>query len=149
MTLRIGSLEIVAALALFVFLMARWQPALVAARAQTQRLQLELAVHDSPGAPGEPRAVTLRLDDDQPAALIGRSSAAQVGLLDPEVSRRHAQLQIARGVVYLNDLGSVNGTFLNGNRLRNEGIEVRAGDDIDVGNTRITVTEMAPVDQWT
>ncbi len=51
-------------------------------------------------------------------------------------------------VLYLTDLGSSNGTFLNGKRLKNEGIEVRPGDDIDVGNTRLTVVGTAP-QAWT
>ena len=143
MNLRIDSLEIIAALALFGVLVARWQPDGRAARRGPSAIQLELLVHDSPGTGSGPRAITLRLGDGHPGALIGRSGDANVGLVDPEVSRRHAQLQVARGVVYVNDLGSVNGTFLNGNRIKNDGIEVRAGDDIDVGNTRITVTEMA------
>ena len=144
MNLRIGSLEIVAALVLFAAVAARWHPAGWAARRRAAGMQLDLLVHDTPSLASAPRALTLSLGDGRPAALIGRSSGAQVGLLDPEVSRQHAQLQLARGVVYVNDLGSVNGTFLNGNRIKNDGIEVRAGDDIDVGNTRITVTGMAP-----
>jgi pSer/pThr/pTyr-binding forkhead associated (FHA) protein len=71
-----------------------------------------------------------------------------VGLLDPEVSRRHARFELARGVVYLTDLQSSNGTFLNGKLLGNEGIEVRPGDDIDVGNTRISVVQTEPA-AWT
>jgi pSer/pThr/pTyr-binding forkhead associated (FHA) protein len=45
------------------------------------------------------------------------------------------------GVVYLEDLRSRNGTFLNGRRVT-EAIEVREGDEIDVGTTRIVVTSV-------
>jgi pSer/pThr/pTyr-binding forkhead associated (FHA) protein len=142
--LRIGSLEILLALAAFGVILRGWRPGTLTVRAKPRALQLQLQVRDSPGLGSIARDVAITLGNGLPAAVIGRSSAAQVGLLDPEVSRRHAQLELTRGVVYLTDLGSANGTFLNGNRLKNEGIEVRPGDDIDVGNTRITVKEMAP-----
>jgi predicted component of type VI protein secretion system len=142
--LRIGSLEILLAVAAFTVIAGRLRPGALAVRKRPRSLQLQLQVRDSPGLASVARDVELSLGDGLPVAVIGRSSSAQVGLLDPEVSRRHAQLEFTRGVVYLTDLGSANGTFLNGNRLKNEGIEVRPGDDIDVGNTRITVLEMAP-----
>lgn len=141
--LRVGSLEILIALAVFGAIVRGWRAGVPAVRRHPRTVRLQLKVHDSPGVVGAARDVAVTLGDGLPAAVIGRSSAAQVGLLDPEVSRRHAQLDLTRGVVYLSDLGSANGTFLNGNRLKNEGIEVRPGDDIDVGTTRITVIEMA------
>jgi pSer/pThr/pTyr-binding forkhead associated (FHA) protein len=76
---------------------------------------------------------------------MGRSGYANVELADPEVSRRHARIDLVRGVLYLADEGSSNGTFLNGKPLGDESIELRPGDDIDVGNTRITISGMEPV----
>jgi pSer/pThr/pTyr-binding forkhead associated (FHA) protein len=145
--LRIGSLEIVAALILFAVIVNRFRPQAFSTARRPSAVQLQLTVRDSPGLASVERDVTLTLGSAEPARVIGRSSQADVGLLDPEVSRRHAQFDFKRGVIYLSDLGSSNGTFLNGERLKNEGIEVRAGDDIDVGNTRITVVAAAP--QWT
>jgi pSer/pThr/pTyr-binding forkhead associated (FHA) protein len=142
--MRIGSIEILLALAAFGVIVRGWRPGALTIKRRPRIIDLQLHVQDTPGPASVPRDVSLTLGDGLPAAVIGRSSSAQVGLLDPEVSRRHAQLDFTRGVVYLTDLGSANGTFLNGNRLKNEGIEVRPGDDIDVGNTRITVREMAP-----
>jgi len=57
------------------------------------------------------------------------------------VSREHARLSSYDGVVYVEDLRSRNGTFLNGRRVT-EAIEVREGDEIDVGTTRIVVTSV-------
>ncbi len=145
--LRIGSLEIVAALILFAVIVNRFRPQAFSTARRPNAVQLQLTVRDSPGLASVEREVTLMLGRGEPARVIGRSSQADVGLLDPEVSRRHAQFDFNRGVIYLSDLGSSNGTFLNGKRLKNEGIEVRPGDDIDVGNTRITVVAAAP--QWT
>jgi pSer/pThr/pTyr-binding forkhead associated (FHA) protein len=76
--------------------------------------------------------------------ILGRSQDAGIALADPEVSRRHARIDVARGVLYVADLGSSNGTFLNGKPLGGDGIELRLGDDVDVGNTRITVSGMTP-----
>jgi pSer/pThr/pTyr-binding forkhead associated (FHA) protein len=70
---------------------------------------------------------------------VGRDKAAELVLRDPEVSRRHAHFESQQGVVYVNDLKSRNGTFLNGRRVA-EAIEIRSGDEIDVGTTRLVVT---------
>ena len=94
------------------------------------------------------RTATLTVSEGHPARIIGRSSEADVALRDPEVSRRHATLQAARGILYLTDLGSRNGTFLNGKKLGGEGIEVKIGDHIDVGNTRLDVAEIQGL-PWT
>ncbi|MDE2481082.1 MAG: FHA domain-containing protein [bacterium] len=89
---------------------------------------------------GTPRA----LETNAPLE-IGRADTCTVVLRDPEVSRSHARLEPRQGVVYLRDLGSRNGTFLNGRRITSP-IEVREGDEIDVGVTRITVEDLKP---WT
>lgn len=146
--LRLGSLEILGALALFVLVAARLRPESLTASPAPRRLAVQLRVRESPGLSSTVREVTVRLGESMPDAVLGRSSLAQVELLDPEVSRRHARLEFTRGVVYLSDLGSSNGTFLNGKRLKHEGIEVRPGDDIDVGNTRLTVLGTEPL-EWT
>lgn len=143
--MRIGSLEILAALVLFGAVAARIRPGAQPAQSLA-RVRLHLNVRDA--GTGGSREVVVNAGRGEDGALIGRSSSAHVGLLDPEVSRRHARFEVVRGVVYLTDLESSNGTFLNGKRLGAEGIEVRAGDDIDVGNTRISITEAEPV-AWT
>ncbi|HTA39844.1 MAG TPA: FHA domain-containing protein, partial [Candidatus Acidoferrales bacterium] len=66
-------------------------------------------------------------------------------LRDAEVSRTHVRFETRNGIVYVDDLDSSNGTFLNGQRV-SESIEVREGDRIDVGTTRMVVTEVSP---WT
>jgi DNA-binding winged helix-turn-helix (wHTH) protein len=66
------------------------------------------------------------------ANLIGRDEDATVRIDSPEVSRRHARLSVAGGVVTLEDLGSKNGTYRNGRRL--EALEQLAdGDEIWIG----------------
>lgn len=140
--MRVGSLEILGALAAFAVVAARLRPASFVPRAKA--LTVSLTVHE-PTAPRRPtREVAVALAEGTPCTL-GRASQADVELADPEVSRRHARLELVRGVVYVSDAGSSNGTFLNGKPLGGESIELRPGDDIDVGNTRITVNGMEAV----
>ncbi len=65
-------------------------------------------------------------------SLIGRAPQAQLALLDGEVSRLHARLALVEGRVELEDLGSTNGTLVNGERVR--GITtLQAGDRLSIG----------------
>ena len=144
--MRIASLEILGAFAVFAVVAARLRPDVLRARRKAVSLRVILHVREAP-ALGPDREVAVVVGRDDPA-VVGRSSQAQVGLTDPEVSRRHARLDLDRGVLYVSDLGSSNGTFLNGKPVDEDGIEVRTGDDIDVGNSRITITRTEPV-TWT
>ncbi len=78
-------------------------------------------------------------------AIIGRGADADVVVDDLDVGRHHARLEAENGIVYVSDLESANGTFLNGRELR-QAIEVRPGDRIDVGTARLVVKEIVP---WT
>ncbi len=70
-------------------------------------------------------------------AAIGRSRRCEVVLDDPNVSRSHAEVRPRGGAWVLADLGSTNGSRLNGRRL--DGPEVlRRGDEIQLGATRLT-----------
>jgi CO/xanthine dehydrogenase Mo-binding subunit len=67
--------------------------------------------------------------------LIGRSSACQIVLGDDTVSRRHAELRFEDGRWLLRDLGSSNGTYVNGRYVTEA--EVRPGDVIHLGGCRL------------
>jgi hypothetical protein len=67
--------------------------------------------------------------------VIGRSSACQLVLAHDTVSRRHAELRIENGCWLLRDLGSSNGTWVNGRRVVEA--EVRPGDLIHLGAAEI------------
>lgn len=78
---------------------------------------------------------------------LGRSPSCDIPLEDDQVSRRHAQvfLDTLAGQVRLRDLGSTNGTLLNGQRLAlQEEAVLRPGDRMRVGGT-IAVFEPPPV----
>jgi len=66
-------------------------------------------------------------------ALIGRS-AEQIHLSDHSASRRHAELRPSNGSWVLVDLGSSNGTYLNGQRIQSP-VALKHGDQIKVGQT--------------
>jgi hypothetical protein len=69
-------------------------------------------------------------------ATIGRSRQCEVMLDDPNVSRQHAELRARGGSWVLTDLGSTNGTRLNGRRV--DGPEVlKPGDEIEIGTSKI------------
>ncbi|MCH7720073.1 MAG: FHA domain-containing protein [Planctomycetes bacterium] len=69
--------------------------------------------------------------------LIGKNAECDLAIDDAYLSRRHCRIYAEDGVLYLEDLGSANGTFLRVRRL----IELETGDEIVVGTTAITITE--------
>jgi hypothetical protein len=69
----------------------------------------------------------------QSALYIGRASNNDLVLADPRVSSRHAVVWVEGDRVRVEDLGSRNGTFVNGQRLSGPG-DIRDGDIVDLGN---------------
>ncbi|HET7704989.1 MAG TPA: SpoIIE family protein phosphatase [Thermoanaerobaculia bacterium] len=67
---------------------------------------------------------------------IGRASDCSIPIKDRYLSRRHAELIVVDGSWLLKDLGSVNGTYLNGARVERDTL-LRAGDRIRMGDTEI------------
>jgi len=74
-----------------------------------------------------------KVDSDK--TVIGRGQKAQVRLLDDGISREHAQVVVEGNRIFLEDLGSTNGTFCNG--LKVDRRELADGDKILVGSTTI------------
>jgi predicted component of type VI protein secretion system len=71
----------------------------------------------------------------QPATRIGRVSGNTMVVDDPHTSAEHAELRFERGQWWLRDLGSSNGTMLNGEPVRAV-LGVRPGDVIQCGRVR-------------
>jgi pSer/pThr/pTyr-binding forkhead associated (FHA) protein len=67
---------------------------------------------------------------------IGRSPDCEIFLDDVTVSRKHAVLVRRNGAFFVEDLGSLNGTFLN--RRRIESGELEDGDELQIGKYRLT-----------
>jgi len=68
-----------------------------------------------------------------PRFVIGRDQSCNLRLGSPLVSKLHAALLRRDGRVFLRDLGSTNGTVLNGRPFRNSELEVHQGDRIQIG----------------
>ena len=84
---------------------------------------------------------------DKPVVSIGRHPLSDLRFdasEDLDVSARHAELRIRDGRMLIRDLGSTNGTFVNGVRAEGEW-ELRDGDEIMFGavGPRVTVHELA------
>jgi pSer/pThr/pTyr-binding forkhead associated (FHA) protein len=71
--------------------------------------------------------------------LIGRSPDCDVFLDDVTVSRNHALLVRRRDGLYVDDLGSLNGTYVN--RRRIESHRLADGDEIQVGKYKLSYLE--------
>jgi predicted Zn finger-like uncharacterized protein len=69
--------------------------------------------------------------------VIGRMEG-EIRLADPKVSSRHAQVEIMDGEAWLRDLGSTNGTFVNGTRV--DLARLKHLDEVTVGATRLLYT---------
>ena len=68
---------------------------------------------------------------------IGRTTANQLAINDVQVSRCHARIDFINGVWLVTDLGSANGTLVNGVRIKRQ--PLRNGDRITIGQTTLTV----------
>jgi hypothetical protein len=69
--------------------------------------------------------------------ILGRSSEADILVEDTGVSRRHLELRYANGRAVAVELGSTNGSFVNGQRIQGQ-TELTDGSVITMGRTRMT-----------
>jgi uncharacterized RDD family membrane protein YckC len=109
----------------------------MAANEGAPRVRYQLVVQEGPLA-GEVIAL------DQPVLTLGRQRTNDVVLLDEEVSRRHARLEVQGGALLLWDEASSNGTILNGAAIVGP-TPLHAGDVIEVGISRFLVQALAPL----
>jgi DNA-binding winged helix-turn-helix (wHTH) protein len=70
--------------------------------------------------------------------ILGRGTDSLVWIDAQSVSRRHARVMVASGLATLEDLGSKNGTFVNGVRL-SSAVALRDGDELRIGQVPMTL----------
>ena len=70
--------------------------------------------------------------------LLGRGEDCDLTLRDPEVSRHHCLIRIRPAESVASDLGSSNGTYLNGKRIVSQ-TTVRTGDELRLGQARFLI----------
>jgi hypothetical protein len=94
------------------------------------------------GPPGPARNVRLMSSDGRAyplsigSTVIGRGDQANLRLPDVGISRRHARLDFDGSQVVLTDLGSTNGTMVNGQRV--SAVALNGGDVVQLGTTTLT-----------
>lgn len=84
---------------------------------------------------GTPRSLELRNGSN----IVGRGADSDLQLMDQGVSRRHADVHVADGHASVYDLGSTNGTSVNGHPVQSQ--QLQHGDVIRVGHTRLVFRE--------
>ncbi|MBR2586337.1 MAG: FHA domain-containing protein [Thermoguttaceae bacterium] len=77
--------------------------------------------------------------DGKSLVIIGRGADCALRVNDKEASRRHASIQMENGELILTDLGSLNGTFVNAQKI--ERLVLQLGDHIQIGQTLLSYTE--------
>ena len=78
--------------------------------------------------------------DIRSALRLGRHPYNEISLNDPAVSRYHCWIVIEDGRVLIEDLASVNGTFLNGERVTKR-VPLKPGDTLGLGGTVFAFAE--------
>jgi pSer/pThr/pTyr-binding forkhead associated (FHA) protein len=69
---------------------------------------------------------------------IGSDPGNEIVIDEPTISRRHAEVIKRSGVFQIRDLGSTNGTFVNGKRV-DAPVPIEAGDEIRLGGIHLYV----------
>ena len=79
-----------------------------------------------------------RFQFDDAVVMIGRGASNAVQLHDTEVSREHAELRRDGDAFIVRDLGSSNGTYVNGRQVKEQ--ELASGDQLQLGRTMLLYT---------
>lgn len=111
----------------------------------TGQLQVEASNERGAAAPAtasapSPEHPIIDVDGDkwlltEPVTVLGRGTEADIVVADSGVSRRHLELRITPTGVIATDLGSTNGTFVEGHRI--DAATLLDGNQITIGRTRI------------
>jgi pSer/pThr/pTyr-binding forkhead associated (FHA) protein len=102
---------------------------------ETNNVKFVLEWEDAPGS-----VSSLPLPDGE--VLIGRSSTCRLVLNDQKVSRQHAKIVVSGNTITIEDTGSRNGTYVNGEGVSRA--DLNGGDHIRLGDTIIRIISTTP-----
>jgi FHA domain-containing protein len=94
------------------------------------RLEVVAAMGHEPGA----------VIDISEGATLGRAGSADIHVEDPFASSVHARIFVRNGFMYVEDMGSTNGTYLNGRQLR-KAEQLKPADRIRIGDSEYSYRE--------
>ena len=80
-------------------------------------------------------------------AIVGRDKDIDVDLNDLQVSRHHVEVTLKKGIINIKDLGSSNGTIVDGKNIKE--VQISSGETVTIGQTRFVVlslNEDRPID---
>ena len=69
--------------------------------------------------------------------IIGRAVTCDISIVDPTISRKHAELTVQGDLLAIKDLGSSNGSFINGAKISQQ--SAKAGDTVTFGKLSFTL----------
>ncbi|MBS1787251.1 MAG: MFS transporter [Acidobacteria bacterium] len=104
--------------------------ALNAIDARSNESQAQLIVRQSDGR-------TQTLNVSAKSVVIGKAPECDLTIQDGAISRRHAQIETRDGKVFVKDLNSLNGTFVNDRKIGDQDQKLNDGDKIGLGRTKI------------
>jgi len=102
----------------------------------------------SAGSDREVRFLLVRDDQELELApgenVLGRDRLVSSRIDDSAISRRHARISVAGKKASIEDLGSKNGTYVNGKRVENKPVRLSDGDEIQLGSVFLTLRALSP-----
>src|SRR4051812_38468308 len=86
-------------------------------------------------------AASMKLEGVSARVFAGRDPAAcQLAHMDQTLSRRHAEIWLDHGTTYIRDLGSANGTWVDGVHLGHDAVALKPGQQIWLGHVPLGIT---------
>lgn len=80
-----------------------------------------------------------RFNVTETGGRLGRSSSCEISIPDPALSRNHCLFELRDDALWVTDLASANGTFVNNAQLGSDSLRLNPGDVISVGDSSMVV----------
>src|SRR5882724_7686776 len=82
---------------------------------------------------------TIKLGDG--VTTVGRQDDCQLRIKSSQVSRKHCEIFEKKGLLLVKDLGSSNGTYVNGKRIQDQRV-LEPGDELTIGQVKLKVSKV-------